>query len=216
MNYLVNFLWWSRPELESVYTQMYELSTQSFLLNFKSDSWVHCPFVYGHTQAHHDDLFYRMFLDIYNLWSSGNNVFYVDIDVLCVADFTVFGRHKVMTMFAPAGKGELDLNAGVKYFPLEMDNEVWQLGIREWSAYLPKKDRIYNWGKDQDIYNIMMRSQPGFDRNAAIDYRLNYMPTACGEDAPQDPCLIHYWSSRGPYAAIEAMNSKFASRTGES
>lgn len=119
----------------------------------------------------YQEIFHKNFSSVYDTWKTGgpNNILFLDCDTLVVAPVNVFGQFDRFQLFnytdpkilsGNDSKNKYKLmfdhyfNAGVRYYPNTMPNELWDLG---WSY---AKDWDYDiWGTEQIIFNQMMYSQ---------------------------------------------------------
>ena len=118
----------------------------------------------------YQEIFDTNFNEIYEMWDGGkNNILFLDLDAFIINTVDVFDKLSDFQMFnytdpkTLSGKDannkyglqhEHYFNAGVRYYPSSMKQEVWDLG---WQY---AKDWDYNiWGTEQIIFNEMMYSQ---------------------------------------------------------
>jgi len=118
------------------------------------------------------------------MWDSGNNnILFLDLDTIMLQPVNVFDKLDHFQMFNytdPKTLGGKDadnkyglqhehyLNAGVRYYPNKMSQDVWELG---WKY---AKDWDYDiWGTEQIIFNEMMFSQND-DVNNWLDPTMNF------------------------------------------
>jgi hypothetical protein len=91
---------------------MYEVSRDSYFQNL-ADIDVHVlltnPGIEGELRGqdaeYHGDVFHDMFLKTHHLWENGNNIFYADIDTICVKPTKIFGEFDKFSMFNGVGAG---------------------------------------------------------------------------------------------------------------
>jgi hypothetical protein len=91
---------------------MYELSRDSYFQNL-ADIDVHVLLtnpgidgeLRGQDSKYHGDVFHDMFLKTHHLWENGNNIFYADIDTICVKPTKIFGEFDKFSMFNGVGAG---------------------------------------------------------------------------------------------------------------
>ena len=111
------------------------------------------------------DVFKINFYEIYDLWKEGHNILYADLDVLFVKEVEYFDQFDKFAMFNltdPTStrdehynvKFEHFFNCGIRYYPKDMDQSVWDLGIEMVENWNPER-----WDSEQIIYNAMMFSQ---------------------------------------------------------
>ena len=118
----------------------------------------------------YQEVFDKNFGEVYEMWDSGNNnVFFLDLDTIMLKPVNVFDQLNNFQMFNytdPKTLGGKDannkyglqhehyFNAGVRYYPKTMSQDVWDLGWKYAS------DWDYNiWGTEQIIFNEMMYSE---------------------------------------------------------
>lgn len=160
-----------------------------------------------------NEMFKDMFEKTYNLWKLGNNVLFTDIDILFVKPVDVFGRFREFRLFWPPGgkipllhfpKAEVKyLNAGVKYFPREMREAIWDLGFKLWEA--PQGE----WDWSQRVYNEMLYTQ--FLKNSDYivetlnEYNWQVADDAVNSIPMEEACILHFYASRGPHSVLSKM-----------
>jgi len=137
----------------------------------------------------YQQIFDTNFAEVYEMWDNGkNNIFFLDLDTIMLKPVSVFDKLDKFQMFNytdPKTLGGKDadnkyglqhehyFNAGVRYYPSSMSQDVWDIG---WKY---AKDWDYNiWGTEQIIFNEMMYSQNN-DVNYWIDPTMNYQMMNC-------------------------------------
>ena len=132
----------------------------------------------------YQEVFDTNFAEVYEMWDSGNNnILFLDLDTIMLQPVNVFDKLDHFQMFnytdpkTLSGKDadnkyglqhEHYLNAGVRYYPNKMSQDVWELG---WKY---AKDWDYDiWGTEQIIFNEMMFSQND-DVNNWLDPTMNF------------------------------------------
>jgi len=132
----------------------------------------------------YQEVFDKNFGEVYEMWDSGNNnILFLDLDTIMLQPVNVFDKLDHFQMFNytdPKTLGGKDadnkyglqhehyLNAGVRYYPNKMSQDVWELG---WKY---AKDWDYDiWGTEQIIFNEMMFSQND-DVNNWLDPTMNF------------------------------------------
>ena len=132
----------------------------------------------------YQEVFDKNFGEVYEMWDSGNNnILFLDLDTIMLQPVNVFDKLDHFQMFnytdpkTLSGKDadnkyglqhEHYLNAGVRYYPNKMSQDVWELG---WKY---AKDWDYDiWGTEQIIFNEMMFSQND-DVNNWLDPTMNF------------------------------------------
>jgi len=119
----------------------------------------------------YQQIFHKNFQHVYDEWNKDgpNNILFLDCDTLVINPVEVFGQFKHFQMFNYTDPKTLSgddannkyglnhehyFNAGCRYYPDSMSQDVWDLG---WKY---AKDWDYNiWGTEQIIFNEMMYSQ---------------------------------------------------------
>jgi hypothetical protein len=156
--------------------------------------------IFEYEVDNYQEVFHKNFQLVYDLWKEGHNVLFLDTDTMIIRPVEVFGKFKHFQMFNytdPKKLGGKDaenkyglqhddyFNAGVRYYPQEMSQEVWDLG---WKY---ANDWDYNiWGTEQIIFNEMMYSQ---DRDPKRWHKPDYGFQCMGMrfDASEEPKLLH-------------------------
>jgi len=149
-----------------VYEAMSEIVIHSAKHFIKEDFDVH---VIRSEVNSYQEIFDTNFQKVYDLWNpeEPNNILYLDGDTLVTNQVEVFGKYSNFQMFnytarrsLPATENKYGLgfehyfNAGIRYYPATMKQEVWDTG---WQY---AKDWDYGfWGTEQAIFNEMMYSQ---------------------------------------------------------
>ena len=121
----------------------------------------------------YQEIFDKNFGEVYEMWDGGkNNILFLDFDQL--KDFQMFNYTDPKTLSGNDANNKYGLqhqhylNAGVRYYPSSMSQNVWDLG---WKY---AKDWDYNiWGTEQIIFNEMMYSQDK-DHTHWLDPTMNY------------------------------------------
>lgn len=153
----------NEQELEHSYEQMQLLMLQSANQRVQDLDQV---IVHGGSCATIRDVFREHFWEIYNLWKTGVNILYADLDVLFVKPVKYFGEFDHFAMFNYTQprtctdkhyrvKFDHYFNCGIRYYPAHMDPEVWQLGISMLENWDSER-----WDAEQVIYNAMLWHQP--------------------------------------------------------
>lgn len=152
-----------------IYQAMSEIVIHSAKTFIQEDFQVE---IFRDTVNSYQEIFHRNFDHVYKKFHSPHgphNILFLDCDTLVVAPVQVFGKFDRFQMFnytAPKtlkgadAKNKYGLhhahyfNAGVRYYPSAMPDELWDLG---WSY---ANDWDYTiWGTEQIIFNQMMFSQ---------------------------------------------------------
>lgn len=212
MNILTSLLYGKDEETRLKYQEMTELSINSFKENL-SGEWEHRQVDVPYNEDI-DQIFYKNFKQLYKWWQEGHNVFYVNIDMLCVKPTEVFGLYDKLTMFwqtdPPSTKRfPTNFNCAVMYIPKETKQEVWDYGFEKYREYFDG-ERV-GWAADQDIFNEMLYHQ-GEQPETYLDNKLHYLahPNAeeLNEITEDEAHIVHYFSTRGFEEALERMKNK--------
>lgn len=132
----------------------------------------------------YQQVFDTNFKEVYEMWDGGkNNVFFLDLDTIMLKPVNIFDQLDHFQMFNYTDPKTLSgqdaknkyglqhqhyLNAGVRYYPSKMSQDVWDLG---WKY---ANDWDYNiWGTEQIIFNEMMYSE-NKDVNNWLDPTMNF------------------------------------------
>jgi hypothetical protein len=132
----------------------------------------------------YQEVFDTNFNEVYEMWDNGkNNILFLDLDTIMLQPVNVFDNLDYFQMFNytdPKTLGGKDadnkyglqhqhyFNAGVRYYPSKMSQDVWDLGWKYAS------DWDYNiWGTEQIIFNEMMYSE-NKDVNNWLDPTMNF------------------------------------------
>jgi len=202
-------------DLEKSYTAMEELCVASAKQYIKDLDEVK---VFRGNADNIRDVFKINFYEIYELWKEGHNILYADLDVLFVKDVNYFEQFAKFSMFNlsdPVFTSDDHynvqfnhfFNCGIRYYPKDMDQSVWDLGIEMVENWNPDR-----WDSEQIIYNAMMFSQDikltdvlkpwlayqMLAGNAQLDYEHNKINLT-------DARSIHFHGSRDSYDRLQAM-----------
>lgn len=231
-NYLVKSLFkvvdpaWSpeinranEPSVYENYHKMHELSVRSHEACLQGD-WE-LVFFGGETENIHEAL-RETFYKVYDLWKSEPcNILYTDPDVLMVAEVDFFDRFAEFRMFNVTDPRSFNqpnvynkaypyfLNAGVRYFPAIMEQQVWDLGLsmaNQWD--------LSDWDTEQIILNEMAWSQ-GLPPEQMIVPELAYQAFMIPDYSQyadawngckfEDAKVIHWHSSRNAEKRLQIM-----------
>jgi|13_taG_2_1085334.scaffolds.fasta_scaffold00006_104 hypothetical protein len=159
--------WWDDKsdkvdQLENDYARMEEILTESARKHIKDLDEVK---VFRGEADNIRDVFKTNFYEIYDLWKQGHNILYADLDVLFIKGVDYFWDTKYFKMFnftQPVSttdehydiKFEKYFNCGLRYYPKDMSQDVWDLGISMVENWNPDR-----WDSEQIIYNAMLWSQ---------------------------------------------------------
>lgn len=111
------------------------------------------------------DVFKEHFHTIYDVWKQGNNVLYCDLDVVFTKPVNYFNNFEYFSMFnltdpMKTHDAHYDVtfehyfNCGIRYYPQDMDEKIWNLGFSMLENWNPDR-----WDSEQIIYNAMLWSQ---------------------------------------------------------
>jgi hypothetical protein len=111
------------------------------------------------------EVFRIHFQEIHELWKQGHDILYCDLDVLFMKPVKFFGEHNLFSMFNLTDPPrtvdqhygvsfDFFFNCGIRYYPKNMDQSVWDLGFEMLDNWNPDR-----WDSEQVIYNAMMYHQ---------------------------------------------------------
>ena len=158
--------WWddrtSEANLVDNYKQMEALCLQSAIDNLTDMDSLH---VFTGEASDIREVFKKNFYEIYDLWKEGHNILYCDLDVVFPNKHDYFVKTDIFQMFNltdPVSttdehydmKFDHYFNCGIRYYPKNMSQEVWDLGFKMVENWNPDR-----WDSEQVIYNAMMFSQ---------------------------------------------------------
>lgn len=149
----------NESDLAENYTAMEQICTQSAQKYVKDLNEIK---VFRGEADNIRDVFKKNFYEIYHLWQQGHNILYCDLDVVFTNDAEYFDQTKYFSMFNytdPVSttddfydvKFDHYFNCGIRYYPSDMDQAVWDLGIGMVENWNPDR-----WDAEQIIYNAMM------------------------------------------------------------
>jgi hypothetical protein len=204
------------PEARSAYNLMYQVSRAS-AEKFLAGDWT--ALVYDDPAPSRLQIFKRNWQRIYDLWHSEPcNILYLDSDSMFVKPTELFGRFKEFRMFNwtdPKSRPNFEnfYNAGVRYYPASISEEVWKIGddmAQNWQDD--------NWGMEQEIFNTMFWHQNIEDHHhpelAWQGLRLLYQhPDAQRAHEEWNNCalsqahIMHIHGSRGPVSNAQLMKN---------
>lgn len=153
----------AEKNISNNYNEMEKIMVSSAVRNVRD---LHAVIIHRDTVSDVRELFRMHFEQIYDLWKTRNhNILYADLDVVFAARSRYFGVFDKFTMFnfTDPMSTQCDhygitlkhfFNCGVRYYPADMSEEVWDMGF----------DMLRNWNPDrydseQVIYNAMMWAQ---------------------------------------------------------
>ncbi len=188
--YVTSLYYWGNPteKEREILKETYELSRDSYLKNLEGiDEHILFtnPGIDGEQKGGNPpfgDVFYDMYLKTHELWKQGHNIFYADIDTICIHPIKIFGEFDKFTLFngvpnievwdmpfsetkhylplmtgkSITSKGIISVptyfNDGVRYFPTSASESIWEIGTQEWEVWKSISDF---WGMQQIIHNKM-------------------------------------------------------------
>lgn len=204
------------------YTEMEKLMTESAQRNVAD---LHEIIIHRGDIDNVRDLFKVHYNELYDLWKSKNcNILYADLDVVFAKPSEYFDKFNKFTMFNltdPVSTYDdhydIDLkyffNCGIRYYPHNMDQSVWDLGFEMLEYWNPER-----YDSEQVVYNAMMYSQspdaqqyyrPELAYQVIVDdisanNRFNQMPESYAK-------TFHVHGSRGSANRLSVMNRLYKS-----
>lgn len=198
----------------SCYKTMYEISKKTVEQNVK-DIGNHVCITGSFDSAF--DMFKHIFYETARL-AINNNVFFVDVDMLCVKPVNVFGQHDQFCMFGGwdnAGFGvasytefEKYFSASPRYIPKSVGSWFYDNGSYAWE-HSPKSEL---WDYEQVLYNRLIRKQEKFDVDKYFNMReYNYIvdERAKNQCNIKDALFLHFSGSRNPQATVSKMEEAY-------
>lgn len=155
----------NETDLYEKYYQMHLISVDSFKNNLDGN-WE-LKFIEGEV-SNINDAFKTTFLEIYKLWQSDKNVniFYTDPDTVAIRKINPWQISTRFMMFNFTDPKSFDtpniynrkfpyfFNAGVRFFPGEMSQKIWDIGLSMLEKW---EENTYN--TEQIILNSMLWDQ---------------------------------------------------------
>jgi len=176
---IVSTVWWpgsdrsteetNDGDLYYYYEKMSRLSEASFF-HFLQGDWELIRLESTATDV--KQVFRQQFRAIWDIWSTEPcNIYYCGSDVQVLKPVDVFGQYKHFMMFNYTDPKSLDeiehfLNADIRYFPAEMDRNMFETA-------LGKLSNCTEWNDDQRLYNHMVWDQ-GLAPEQVIDPTMAY------------------------------------------
>jgi len=216
--------WWDDRSTETSlvenYKEMEAICLQSAIENLTDMDSLH---VFTGNADNIRDVFKINFYEIYDLWKQGHNILYCDLDVIFtkpVDYFSLTGNFRMFNLTDPVSTKdehydvtfEHYFNCGIRYYPKDMSQSVWDLGIEMVENWNPDR-----WDSEQIIYNAMMFSQnvtaqDMYDPTRAYQMLADFR-TAQGQNANtrfnrislNDANAIHVHGSRGSSDRLTVM-----------
>lgn len=202
--------------LHDNYVAMHQLSTSSYKKHLEGD-WEF-KYITGVCDNIHQ-AFEQTFWGIHELWHKEPcNILYTDPDTMAVKDFSPWGNYNNFTMFNYTDPKEFHkpnpynrsfphfFNAGVRYFPSTMKEEIWALG-----ADMAKQWDHSTYDTEQIILNAMLWDQgvdvkDTLDPTAAWQWFADTKHCELWNHCPIDQAkVLHLHSSRGAQNRLEMM-----------
>lgn len=187
----------------TLYRQMQELSVES-AERYLDGPWELEILTGDHSRRPFSEAFSEMYREMFarlrELWSQGDNVLFLDPDVLFLKPTQIFGRFQEFRMFwatDPEQRRHFDpyLNGGIFYLPTTMDARQWRFA----DAAVRK---MREWNDSQDILNEMFWTQQPVPE---LHPELNWSPNVQSIIPMEDAHLIHFNSTRGAASVLEVM-----------
>ena len=212
------------PNLVANYNAMEKIATASALKNVENLNEIK---VFRGEADNIRDVFKKNFYEIYKLWQKGNNVLYADLDVVFTQPTNYFTTDNIFRMYNLTEPTSVTcehyniefkyyFNCGIRYYPKDMSQTVWDLGIEMVENWNPDR-----WDCEQIIYNAMMWSQkvaPDDVYNTPLAYQLLQDPrtsqgTLLNKNFNQidlnQSCAVHVHGSRGSKDRLSLMEDLF-------
>ena len=218
--------WWddrsTETDLVENYKEMETLCLQSAVDNLVDMDSLH---VFTGQANNIREVFKTNFYEIYDLWKDGHNILYCDLDVVFPKKHDYFVKTDKFQMFnltdpISTTDDHYDLkfdhyfNCGIRYYPKNMSQDVWDLGFKMVENWNPDR-----WDSEQIIYNAMMFSQditaqdvyaPNKAYQLLADPRTprgNQMNNSFNRINIQDAYAVHVHGSRGSSDRLSLMRS---------
>lgn len=192
------------------YQEMHDISKKTVLKNVKDIDEHIC--ITG-TFSNAFDMFKYIFYETAKL-SISNNVFFVDVDMLCIKPLNVFGEHDCFCMFggwdnkgfkiASYTEFEKYFSASPRYIPQKVGSWFYDNGSFMWK----NSSNNWLWDYEQVLYNRLVRKQTGFDVDKYFNMKeYNYIvdERAINQCSMDDAIFLHFSGSRNPQATVEKM-----------
>ena len=152
----------SEIDLVDNYKAMEKIATASALKNVERLNEIK---VFRGEATDIREVFKKNFYEIYELWQQGNNILYADLDVIFTQPVDYFASDNIFRMYNLTDPAQTScdhynvqfdayFNCGIRYYPKDMSQEVWDLGIKMVENWNSER-----WDSEQIIYNAMLWSQ---------------------------------------------------------
>jgi hypothetical protein len=213
-NYFIQALYDSgNVERNSLYKQMLYVSSKTFLQNLEG-VFTCRELAYSYDRNMQNNLF-RTFKDINKLWKENANIFYADVDTLCMKPIDIFGKYFQFSEFWISDPPSLpdhpkNMNSGIKYFPAETAKAVMDYGEVLVDKFLEEKNENSPWALDQEIY-IKMLDKQGIPFEKFMDNSLNWInfnavnSTGLNIIERKDAKVLHFHSTRNASETVKIM-----------
>jgi len=170
---------------------------------------------------HIREVFKIHFKEIYDLWKSEPcNILYCDLDVVFLQKAVFFDQYDFFAMFNFTDPTrtvdehygltfDRFFNCGIRYYPHDMKQEVWDLGFEMLENWNPDR-----WDSEQVIYNNMLWSQdiapqlfyrPDLAFQMLFEQPLHQNNTTFNRISIRDAAVVHVHGSRGSGNRLEIM-----------
>jgi len=212
--------YWKTQEEESAallghkkYNDMYQISRAS-AKKFLQGSWEEIKF----TAAVHDARLYQIaqWYAIKELWHHEPcNILAMGADTLFIRPTEYFGKYSNMMMFNytdPRSHSEFEhyFNDDIRYYPADMNPEVWAVGERLMSKWFTHAEGNWAWG--QLIHNYQFWSQ-GIKIENALDPRMAWQAFSLNQEHGKqwngidinDAHVLHFHGSRDADTRVQVM-----------
>jgi hypothetical protein len=212
--------YWKTQEQETValrehnkYDDMYRLSRAS-ARQFLQGNWEEIKFSAPVLDARLYQI--AQWYVIKELWfREPCNILAMGADTLFMKPTEVFGRYPHMMMFNytdPRQHAEFPhyFNDDIRYYPADMDPNVWNIGERAMQGWFDHTERGWAWG--QLIHNYQFWSQ-GLAVDQVLDPTMAWQAFALSQDlgeqwnncAIKDAKILHFHGSRGSDQRVAVM-----------
>ncbi len=156
------------------------------------------------------------FKEIDDLWKNGCNILYCDLDVVFLKEAKYVGDFDTFAMFNFTDPPQTDVkfekffNCGIRYYPNNMDSQIWDLGIEmleNWNSH--------RWDCEQVIYNSMMWNQNDLVLEKiyrpAVSFQMLFTPPLHPKNSKfnnmpvTDASAVHVHGSRNSKSRLQKM-----------
>jgi hypothetical protein len=204
------------PEARTAYDTMHRISRLT-AAKFLQGEWE--AIVWTDPAPSRLEIFKRNWYRIRDLWHQEPcNVLYLDSDTMMIRITEIFGRFQEFRLFNwtdPKSTKQFEhlFNAGVRYYPASMSEDLWQVGDSMAAVW-----RDDNWNMEQEIFNTMFWQQPipDYDRHhpelnwqgmrlTNPDPRTQQAHEQWNQCAFSSVHIMHVHGSRGPEHTAQVM-----------